>query len=162
LLGLVDELNVVSRWTALSLPSAPNAWGTAAALAAATGYGRAVSFVDQSPLHDADEFSAPILLRDGAVDALLAIGSPPGEDRPAYLGSVPEGMPAIVVEAQESAWGARAAVRLPVAAPGVAAPGTMARLDRVALPLRALVASPWPADAVLLHRLVEEVRARGL
>jgi formylmethanofuran dehydrogenase subunit B len=71
-------------------------------------------------------------------------------------------MPVIMVEAQESTWGARAAVRLPVAAPGVAAPGTMARLDRVALPLRALVPSPWPDDAALLRLLVEEVRARGL
>jgi formylmethanofuran dehydrogenase subunit B len=156
LLRLVDLLNAYSRWAAYPLPAAPNAWGTAGALAAATGYGHAVLFDGQAALHDGAEFAAETLLESGAVDAMLVLGGEPGAALPSSLGAGGD-VPVIVVESHDSPAGRSAAVRLPVAAPGIAARGTMVRLDRVALPLAALLPAEWPADDALLRRLMEEV-----
>ena len=117
LLNLIDDLNTVSRWTAFGLPMTPNAWGTATGLATATGYGHAISYTGGVALHNREEFSAPALLRNGVVDAVLAIGGGPDDD----LADGMVGLPLVVVEGQPSLLSTHATVRLPVAIPGVAA-----------------------------------------
>jgi len=160
LLALVDELNTVGRWAAFGLFSTPNAWGTAAALAGATGYGRAVSFGEAGAQHNGDEFAAPTLLGSGWADALLVVGAGPGDALPFTVPPDLSAIPTVAVGVRPAAWAEQATVWLPVGQPGVAAAGTMARLDRVALPLRALVESPWPADHAMVRLLLEEVVRR--
>jgi formylmethanofuran dehydrogenase subunit B len=101
--------------------------------------------------HEPVTFDAERLLADGAVDALLWVASYGSEPAPpAYdLPRIVLGHPATALQA-----GAQPAVFIPVATPGIGAPGHVFRTDGVVLmPLAAICEETLPSAAQVLERL---------
>ena len=154
---LARDLNAAARSAARPLGAGGNVAGAVAALAAAAGYPRAVSFANPTPRFAPGEFDAARMIGAGRADALLLVGALSVDKAPggrAGRGSVligprlPEGME-------------DADVWIPTATPGLSARGTAARADGVTVVLKALVPSRLPTEDDVLDRLLERLAARA-
>jgi formylmethanofuran dehydrogenase subunit B len=154
---LARDLNAAARSAARPLGAGGNVAGAIAALAAATGYPRAIGFANGTPRFAPGEFDAARMIGGGHADALLLVGARSVDEASGDRGArgsvvigprLPEGM------GDPDVW-------IPTATPGLSAPGTAARADGVTVVLKALVPSRLPTEDDVLDRLLERLVARS-
>ncbi len=138
--ALSDQRHVVT----LALPSAAGTTGAQDVLAWQTGYAGNVDFVNDHP--ELVTAARPLATGEG-IDVCLRVEGAPDE--------LPEGMTQIAL-CSMPVEGVEVSIR--TAAAGAAAPGTAHRLDGVPLTLQAPFHDDAPTAAVLLARLLAEMR----
>lgn len=154
LIRLVTELNAFTRFVARPLTQP----GAEQVLTWQTGFPMAVDFQQGFPQYRPGEVSAEELLSKGEVDSCLLIGS----QSASHLSTAAQGMlsriPTIVLDPPAAEPTFEPQVHFTTAFPGLQAAGTAYRLDGVALPLRSLYSSPYPAASEVLRDLLERIR----
>ena len=115
---LIRELNDETRWVHIALPIAANAVGAANALAAQTGFSRAVDFSMSAPHGAAPDLSrAERLIERGEADLLLVIGDDPTQHfSPATIKQLTQ-IPTIAIGSQASEFAPTAGVFIATACP---------------------------------------------
>ncbi len=161
-LRLVQDLNEYNRFSIIPMRGHGNVAGSEHVLTWQTGYPFAVNFSRGYPRYGLGEFTAVDLLRRREVDAALVVAADPGATFPRGAARVLQEIPTVVIDPHWSQTAELARVFIPSAPAGIAASGTMYRMDLVPLPLRKIVDYPWPEDRVLLESLAEEVSACSL
>ncbi len=144
-----------------------NVAGAMAALAAATGYPRAVGCSGGFPRYGPEEFDAAHMIGEGGADAVLFVGGlaagPLYKDdagtpaRRAAGGRQRGPIPTIVTGPRLSRGLAVPDIFLPTATPGLSAAGSSSRSDGVPVPLRAIVPSRRPTEDEALNALLERL-----
>ncbi|HEY1067707.1 MAG TPA: hypothetical protein VGE52_16405 [Pirellulales bacterium] len=157
LLAWNRDLNVGHARSVL-VPMSPfgNALGARLVLSRQTGFPQAVNLGPGGPRSFGREFGGPETLARGAADAAVIVGNVRGTDfSPATLERL-KAIPTIVVEtaSTDARFRPAATVSFAAAEPGRFAPGVAYRLDDVALPLSAPLASNRPTIAAVLERLI--------
>lgn len=153
LLQLVTDLNDHTRFCALPLGAPGNGAGAENVLAWQTGYPCAVNFARGYPRFDANEYSAEQLLERGEVDACLTIGGDTMEHFSRQAQDALTRMPTIVLADALTDPPPVATVSIRTATLGIDAADTVYRVDGVAVPARAVLTSPFPADAEVLNKI---------
>src|SRR2546428_4811120 len=185
---LARDLNATTRSAARPLGAGGNVAGAVAAMAAATGYPRAVTFSGEATRHAPGEFDAAGMIGARGADVLLLVGPRRVESAPVHLAEGHGGAVRTVAGHQEDA--ARPAggdvrgpsrpdpgivvigprlprgvdnpdVWIPTATPGLSAAGTAARADGVTVVLKALVPTRLPTEEDVLDRLLGPLAAPG-
>jgi formylmethanofuran dehydrogenase subunit B len=177
---LARDLNRFTRSVARPLGAGGNVAGAMSALAAATGYPRAIGFFAGVPRYGPAEFDATRMLGAAYADAVLYVGAvaaPDGESaagrsagsrtkEDAGRGGRARGPAAAVVIGPRLPRGITSPdVFIPTAAPGLRAAGTALRADGVTVVLRAVLPTRRPTEDealdALLDRLAPAERPRG-
>lgn len=158
-LRLVQDLNEHTRFTIIPMRGHGNVAGSEHVLTWHTGYPFAVNFSRRYPRYGLGEFTAVDLLRRREVDAALVVAADPGATFPREASRVLQEIPTVVIDPHWNQTAELARVFIPTAPAGIAASGTMYRMDLVPLPLRKIIDYPWPEDRELLESLAEEVSA---
>ncbi|WP_437187518.1 formylmethanofuran dehydrogenase subunit B [Planctomicrobium sp. SH668] len=146
---LVTELNGFSRFTVRPMgnPGAENVvtWQT--------GFPFAVSFQQGFPEYLPGEFSAESLLSRGIADCCVIVGTGAlehlSEASVEHLGKIPT----IRLDLLHQCVAMGSSVRIRVCVPGVHTSGTIYRMDDVAIPLKKVCDSPYPAAEEVLNAL---------
>ncbi len=163
LLLLVRELNAFTRFSVMAMRG-PLAHGNAAGafkvLSWQTGYPFALSFARGFPQYNPGEFTASELLDRGEVDAALVVGADALSFLPPRAAAALRELPTIVLAPRLHATAQIATVFFPTATYGIAAQGTMFRIDRIPLRARQVVNSPLPTDEAVLLELLSRLRDR--
>ncbi|NLJ60922.1 MAG: formylmethanofuran dehydrogenase subunit B [Firmicutes bacterium] len=158
-LSLVRDLNRKTAFGVIPMRGHGNVAGTETVLAWQTGYPFGINFSRGYPRYSPGEFTVTDLLSRREVDAALIVASDPAATLPArsanYLGEIPT----IVIDPYYSATAKLARVFLPSAPVGVAASGTVYRMDQVPLPLRKVIDSKYPSDHDILLAIDKGVTA---
>jgi formylmethanofuran dehydrogenase subunit B len=152
-LGLVRDLNAVTRFVILPLGEPGNATGAEAVLTWQSGFPMSVSWARGFPQSLPGATSVDAFLARRAADAALIIGSAEetglSEPAHAHLASIPR----VVIGPRATTSGISAAVALASATPGIDATGTMMRVDGVVLSLRPALAPRLPTDRQWLRAI---------
>jgi formylmethanofuran dehydrogenase subunit B len=167
---LARDLNAVARSVARPLGAGGNVAGAVAALAALTGYPRAVGFADGTPRFATAEFDAGRMLAPDGADVLLLVGARSAEAAgknndasggppPAVRGRRRPGRRGVVIGPRLPRGVDDPDVWIPTATPGLSAGGTAARSDGVTVVLRALLKTRLPTEDEVLDRLLERCAA---
>lgn len=147
LLRLVADLNDYTRFVCHPLALGANSAGLEEVLAWTTGFAAEVDFSRGYPRFYPGEHSRPSL----ATDVVLQVG--PDDE------AEPSGARRIVLD-----WTPRLArageIHIAVAKPGIAAGGTVYRMDGVPLPLRPALTSALPEPRAALKRILDGLRGR--
>jgi formylmethanofuran dehydrogenase subunit B len=126
-----------------------------------TGYPMAVNFSRGFPRSNPGEFTCTDLLVRGDVDAALVLGADPGATMPRRGVEHLRRIPTIVLDPKITATSRLARVHITTAVTGISAAGTAYRMDRVPLPLRRALTSPFPTDQDVVARIRREVGKRS-
>lgn len=146
---LVTTLNGHTRAAGLALGGNDGATTAVNVCAWQTGYPLRVNFAGGAPAYDPARNAAEALLERGEADALVWISTFEPQPPP-----VTRGLPVVALTPASRRIAALAEVHIPVAIPGVDAPGTVFRLDSVVgLPLRAVRPATAPTAADVLNRI---------
>jgi formylmethanofuran dehydrogenase subunit B len=165
LLLLVISLNAFTRFNVMAMRGPlghANAAGAFKVLTWQTGYPFAVSFARGFPQYNPGEFTASELLNRGEVDAALVVGGDPLGYLPPRAAAALKRLPTIVLAPRLHATAQIATVFFPTATYGIAARGTMFRVDRIPLRARQVVDSPLPTDEAVLRELLSRLRDRDV
>ena len=127
-----------------------------------TGYPFGVNFAAGYPRYNPGEFTAPELLAERGVDAVVILGAETTRDLPPEARATLRDLPVILVDSPGGARlskdeGRRTDVFFPTAVYGIHRPGTAYRLDEVAIPLKVLMNTDCPSDAEVLTELHKRV-----
>jgi formylmethanofuran dehydrogenase subunit B len=139
-----------------------NAAGAFKVLTWQTRYPFALSFARGFPQYNPGEFTASELLERGEVDAALVVGADPLTYLPPRAAAALRGLSTIVLAPRLHATAKIATVFFPTATYGIAAKGTMFRIDRIPLRVRQIVNSPLPTDEAVLLQLLSRLRDRDV
>jgi formylmethanofuran dehydrogenase subunit B len=146
LVTLAQALNGPTRCALSLLRGGGNRSGADAVLTWQTGFPFAVDFAPGHPTYR-PHAAAAALLAEGAIDAVLAIGSP--ESLPAAVLRGLGELATVAVGPRASAAAFRPAVAMDTGIAGIHEGGTAFRMDDIALPLRPALAGPPPAAGTL-------------
>ncbi|PYT36384.1 MAG: hypothetical protein DMF52_07650 [Acidobacteria bacterium] len=147
------DLNATTRSAVRPLGAGGNVAGAVAALAAATGYPRAVSFAGGATRCAPGEFDAARMIGAQGADVLLLVGARAVEPAPG---------PGIIVLGPRLPRGVdNPDVWIPTATPGLSAAGMAARADGVTVILKALVPARLPTEEAVLDRLLGPLVAKS-
>ena len=103
------------------------------------------------------------LLARGEADAAMIIASDPASNFPRAAVERLKQIPVIVLDPKETETGRVARVAFRTATYGINVPGTVYRMDDVAIRLRPAFDSPYPSDETILRAIMARVRElRGL
>jgi formylmethanofuran dehydrogenase subunit B len=149
LLSLVRDLARERHAVTLGLRGDGNARGAEDVLAWQTGFGAAVSFARGFPRESP---RAAELLERSEVDAALVVAADPLKDLPRL-----RELPMVVIDARDTATSQAARVAFASAADGIEVPGTVHRMDGVAVPLRAPLAGERPGVEDVLAAIGERL-----
>ena len=156
-IALVRDLNKITRFTIVPMRGHGNVAGVEQVLSWQTGFPFAINFSRGYPRYNPGEFTAVDLLARGEVDAALIIASDPGAHFPATALEHLRKIPVVMIDSAENCTSEMADVVIPVAAAGIAATGTVYRLDNVPLSLKKLIDSPYCSDEKVLDMLKEAI-----
>ncbi|HKB08417.1 MAG TPA: hypothetical protein VKF61_09080 [Candidatus Polarisedimenticolia bacterium] len=168
---LARDLNAVTRSVARPLGAGGNVAGAVAALAALTGYPRAVGFAAGTPRFAAGEFDASRMLAPDGADVLVLVGAlsveaahknndASGGPRRAVRGRRRPDRRIVVIGPRLPHGVDDPDIWIPTATPGLSSGGTAARSDGVTVVLKALVKTRLPSEDDVLDRLLERCAAR--
>lgn len=154
---LVREVNDYTRFYAVPMRGHGNVAGANQVMCWQTGFPLAVNFSRRYPRYNPGEFSILGHLARQEVDAALIVATDPGahlpQDSVRYLREIPT----IYLEPHNNTTTGWATVVIPVAPAGVAAAGTMYRMDNIPLRAKKLVHSPYPSDEEALRAIKERL-----
>ncbi len=154
LLAWLADLNRDGRWYGLYLPGSPNTTGVMEALLSVTGCPGSLHFEDGRASYAAHEFRLETAVQES--DAILVIGGSAGLTA-AETWSPACQQRAILLSPAAPGW--KPGLWLPVAQPGLDAPGSMLRLDGLPVELEPLLPGKRPSAACVLESLAREAAA---
>ena len=154
-LKLVRDLNVATRFVALTMGSPGNAAGAEAVLSWQAGSPAAVDFSAGYPRFLPEDATAEMRLARGEADAALIVADDPSSWLSAKAMGHLRAIPTIVVGAR--GWD-EATVTIVTAFPGIHSGGTVMRCDGATLPLRPSLATDLPSDHDVLLSIHEGVK----
>lgn len=157
---LVQDLNEWTKFVLLPMRGHYNVVGANQVLLWSTGYPYAVDFSRGFPRMLVGVTSAPDLLANGDVDAVLVIASDPAAHLPRKAVEHFSKIPVIIVDAKWSLTTAFADVVLPVGLTGIECEGTAYRMDGVAIHMKKVLDPPPDVlcDKDVLELLIDKVK----
>jgi formylmethanofuran dehydrogenase subunit B len=160
LLRLVRDLNDSTRFVCRSVRQRGNVTGADKVVAWRTGYPFCVNLSRGYPRYNAAEYTTAATLARREADVALIVGNDPMPDFTPASHAHLQAIPYITLSADESPITEQAAVAFATSRFGLAAAGTVYRMDEVPLMLRPAIASRYPSDVDVLRRLEDAVRAK--
>ncbi len=157
LLALATDLNAFTHFVANPVRGHGNVTGADNVVSWQTGYPFGVNFNRGYPRFNPGEFTTVDVLARGDADALLVIASDPAANFPRRAIEHLKTIPVITLDPKPTRTSQLARVAFTVAAYGINVPGTVYRMDNVALPLRPAFDSPYPCDEEILRAIKERV-----
>ena len=163
LLELTTDLNDFTHFVALPTRGHGNVTGADNVVSWQTGYPFAVNFNRGYPRFNPGEFTTADLLGRGEADALFVIASDPASNFSRDAIEHIKSIPVITLDPKPSVTSQCAKVAFTTATYGVNVPGTVYRMDNVALELRPAFESPYPSDEEVLTAIKERIcELRGI
>ena len=149
LLALASDLNEFTHFVAKPVRGHGNVTGADNVVSWQTGFPFGVNFSRGYPRFNPGEFTTVDLLSKGDADAALIIASDPAANFPRAAVERLKEIPVIVRDPKEADTSRLATV----ATYGINVPGTVYRMDDVAISLRPAFDSPLPSDQEILTRI---------
>lgn len=160
LLALTTDLNKFTHFVAMPVRGHGNVTGADNVVAWQTGYPFGVNFNRGYPRFNPGEFTASDLLARGDADALCVIASDPGSNFSRKAIEHMKKIPIITLDPKPTMTSQMAKVAFTTATYGINVPGTVYRMDNVALDLRPAFKSPFPSDEEVLRALKNKICER--
>ncbi len=158
LTALAAEVKSPARLRVIGVRPPGNAHGAETVLTWQTGYPSAVDFAAGYPRYGPGEYDAEHLLARGEVDAVLLVGTGGGDDLPLAAAAALARLPRVLVGAGgEEPADARVAFET---CPPDETPGSIYRMDGLALRRRVARSSELPTDEDVLRALLAAVDRR--
>jgi formylmethanofuran dehydrogenase subunit B len=161
LLSLVTDLNQYTHFVAMPARGHGNVTGADNVVAWQTGYPFAVNFNRGFPRFNPGEFTASDILARGDADALCVIASDPASNFSRKAIEHIKRIPVITLDPKPTVTTRLAKVAFTTAPYGINTPGTVYRMDNVALNLRPAFESPFPSDETVLRAIKNRVLELG-
>jgi formylmethanofuran dehydrogenase subunit B len=158
LLALASDLNEFTHFVAKPVRGHGNVTGADNVVSWSTGFPFGINFSRGYPRFNPGEFTTVDLLARGEADAALIIASDPGSNFPKAAIEHLKRIPAIVLDPKASMTSQMAKVAFTTATYGINTPGTVYRMDDVAIALRPAFESPYPSDEAVLTAIKNRVR----
>ncbi len=163
LLELTTDLNQHTHFVALPTRGHGNVTGADNVVSWQTGFPFGVNFNRGYPRFNPGEFTTSDVLGRGEADALCVIASDPASNFSAKAIEHIKTIPVITLDPKPTYTSKLAKVAFTTATYGINTPGTVYRMDNVALSLRPAFDSPFPSDQMVLKAIKERVcELRGL
>ncbi len=153
LLALASDLNEFTHFVAKPVRGHGNVTGADNVIAWQTGFPFGVNFSRGYPRFNPGEFTTVDLLSRGEADAALIVASDPAANFPRAAVERLKEIPVIVLDPKETATAQLARVAFSTAPYGISTPGTVYRMDDVAISLRPAFESPYPSDEAILSAI---------
>lgn len=158
LLALATDLNEYTHFVAKPVRGHGNVTGADNVVSWQTGFPFGVNLGRGYPRFNPGEFTSVDLLGRGEADAALIIAADPAANFPQSAIEHLRRIPVIVLDPKTTHTSKLARVAFTTATYGINVPGTVYRMDDVAISLRAALPSPYPSDEEVLTRIKERVR----
>jgi formylmethanofuran dehydrogenase subunit B len=158
LLALATDLNEYTHFVAKPVRGHGNVTGADNVVSWQTGFPFGVNLGRGYPRFNPGEFTSADLLGRGEADAALIIAADPAANFPQGAIEHLRRIPVIVLDPKLTHTGKLARVAITTATYGISVPGTVYRMDDVAITLRPALPSPYPSDEEVLTRIKERVR----
>jgi formylmethanofuran dehydrogenase subunit B len=158
LLALASDLNEFTHFVAKPVRGHGNVTGADNVVSWQTGFPFGISFARGYPRFNPGEFTTVDVLSRGEADAALIIASDPASNFPKAAAEHLKRIPTIVLDTKASVTGQIAKVVFTTATYGINTPGTVYRMDDVAITLRPAFDSPYPSDEEILTAIKNRVR----
>lgn len=159
ILALASDLNEFTHFVAKPVRGHGNVTGADNVVSWQTGFPFGVNFSRGYPRFNPGEFTSVDLLVRGDADAALIIASDPAANFPRAAIEHLRKIPVILLDPSETYTSQIARVVFTTATYGIHAPGTVYRMDDVALTLRPALESPYPSDEQVLRAIKERMQA---
>jgi formylmethanofuran dehydrogenase subunit B len=158
LLALATDLNEYTHFVAKPVRGHGNVTGADNVVSWQTGFPFGVNLGRGYPRFNPGEFTSVDLLGRGEADAALIIAADPAANFPQSAIEHLRRIPVIVLDPKTTHTSKLARVAFTTATYGINVPGTVYRMDDVAISLRPALPSPYPSDEEVLTRIKERVR----
>jgi len=158
LLGLATDLNDYTHFVALPTRGHGNVTGADNVVSWQTGFPFGVNFNRGFPRFNPGEYTTSDLLGRAEADALCVIASDPASNFSAKAIEHIRKIPVITLDPKPTVTSKLAKVAFTTATYGINVPGTVYRMDNVALSLRPAFDSPFPSDQMVLKAIKERIR----
>lgn len=158
LLALATDLNEYTHFVAKPVRGHGNVTGADNVVSWQTGFPFGVNLGRGYPRFNPGEFTSVDLLGRGETDAALIIAADPAANFPQGAIEHLRRIPVIVLDPKTTHTSKLARVAITTATYGINVPGTVYRMDDVAISLRPALPSPYPSDEEVLTRIKERVR----
>ena len=158
LLALANDLNEFTHFVAKPVRGHGNVTGADNVVSWQTGFPFGVNFSRGYPRFNPGEFTTVDLLAKGDADAAMIIASDPASNFPKAAVERMKEIPVIVLDPKESVTSRLAKVAFTTATYGINVPGTVYRMDDVAIGLRPAFESPYPSDLEILSAIKARLR----
>lgn len=158
LLALATDLNEYTHFVAKPVRGHGNVTGADNVVSWQTGFPFGVNLGRGYPRFNPGEFTSVDLLGRGEADAALIIAADPAANFPQSAIEHLRRIPVIVLDPKTTHTSKLARVAITTATYGINVPGTVYRMDDVAISLRPALPSPYPSDEEVLTRIKERVR----
>lgn len=159
LLALATDLNEYTHWVAKPVRGHGNVTGADNVVSWQTGFPFGVNFSRGYPRFNPGEFTSVDLLSRHEADAALILASDPASNFPKPAIEHLRRIPVITLDPKPTMTSQLARVAFTTATYGINVPGTVYRMDDVAITLRPAFESPYPSDEQVLSQIRERVRA---
>lgn len=150
LLALANDLNEFTHFVAKPVRGHGNVTGADNVVSWQTGFPFGVNFSRGYPRFNPGEFTTVDLLSRGDADAAMIIASDPASNFPKAAVERMKEIPIILLDPKETVTSKIAKVAFTTATYGINTPGTVYRMDDVAIGLRPAFESPFPSDLDIL------------
>jgi formylmethanofuran dehydrogenase subunit B len=151
LLRLVRDLNDHTRFVCRSVRQRGNVTGADKVVSWQTGYPFCVNLSRGYPRYNAQEYTTAVTLARQEADVAMIVGNDPMPDFSAASHAHLQSIPYVTLSADETPITRAATVSFATSRFGVAAGGTVYRMDEVPLLLRPAITSGLPSDAEILR-----------
>ena len=158
LLALANDLNEFTHFVAKPVRGHGNVTGADNVVSWQTGFPFGVNFSRGYPRFNPGEFTTVDLLAKGDVDAAMIVASDPASNFPKAAVERMKEIPVIVLDPKETVTSRLAKVAFTTATYGINVPGTVYRMDDVAIGLRPAFESPYPSDLEILSAIKARLR----
>jgi formylmethanofuran dehydrogenase subunit B len=159
LLALTRDMNAYARFVAKPMRRPGNVTGADNVVTWRTGYPFGVNLARGYPRFNPGEFTANEVLARHEADAALIVAGDPSTELSESARDRLTSIPTVAIDFRDTPTMRAAAVAIRTAPYGLAAPGTVYRMDDVPLPLRPAYASPLPSDLDVLAALERRILA---
>jgi formylmethanofuran dehydrogenase subunit B len=157
LIRLASDLNQYTRFYVRRMRGSGDVSGADNVLAWQTGFPFSVNLARGYPRYNPGEYDAQTVLERREADCCLLVGSYGVKRFTAAALAHLKTIPTIVLDPPTAQPVFEPTVRITTATHGIHLPGTAYRMDEVPIPLQAILPSPYPSDAEVLHALHSHV-----
>lgn len=159
LLRLVRDMNDHTRFVCRSVRQRGNVTGADKVVTWQTGYPFCVNLSRGYPRYNAHEYTTAATLAREECDVAMVVGNDPMPDFTPQSHAHLRSIPYITLSADETEITRAATISFATSRFGLAAGGTVYRMDEVPLMLRTAVTSAYPSDEEVLRQLEQQILA---